>query len=131
MQHTPSFFLFCFFSFSFFFVVSEDVSTGIQDFIITIEMFLMSLLHLWAFPWSEFHDPTVDNTAHQISVASVLIPHDVLRDVKVCVSCCCFPSVVALLLSSHLSFIFLYLSRSLGPYYPTKEEEEEGIQRRY
>src|SRR4051794_10800893 len=33
---------------------SENVSTGLQDFIICIEMMLASLVHLYAFPHKEF-----------------------------------------------------------------------------
>jgi hypothetical protein len=59
---------------------TDDISAGIQDFLICFEMFVASIAHSYAFPPLEFHDPTVEApTFNQLH--TVFSPADVVREV--------------------------------------------------
>ncbi len=60
---------------------TDDISAGIQDFLICIEMFVASIAHGYAFPPFEFHDPMVD--APSLSrIGTVFSPADVVTHVS-------------------------------------------------
>jgi len=59
---------------------TENISGGIQDFIICFEMLVAAICHLWVFPASEFQ---IEGSEHiTASLADVLSPTEILHDVK-------------------------------------------------
>jgi len=36
---------------------SEEIATGLQDFMVCIEMFFISIIHVYVFPYHPFHNP--------------------------------------------------------------------------
>ncbi len=62
---------------------TADVVDGLQDFIVCIEMFFAAVAHQYAFNWRDFHDPEKHANMKLVRLSSVVIPHDILNDVKV------------------------------------------------
>jgi len=60
----------------------EQVASGIQDFLICIEMFVASLAHIWVFPTDEFRDPTKGELPSVSRLSSVLNPIDLVSDMR-------------------------------------------------
>jgi hypothetical protein len=60
----------------------KDVSSGLQEFIICVEMFVAAVAHQWAFPVSDFGDALPAEGSKLSSVLDVLDMSDVFLDVR-------------------------------------------------
>lgn len=60
----------------------ENVATGLQDFLICIEMFIASVAHHFVFPYTDFVSAETERGSFLSSFIDSTIPLDIYREMK-------------------------------------------------